>query len=281
MHARPASPADALSSRNWPRGRRAGQYVGLPPRQSRTAPPEYSIMLHILPGGRVSTGRRASPAPRARALTGPPRQVRDRSTFYSELLSSDDEALMRRLITDVAIPPLLGVEAALAAYVAAADFSEPFNLARAVVAPVPAKAAAAAGRAAAAAGGAGAGGAGIMQAGGDKRGEAAMYADMLNSMPQFASFGKVRQALCAPAPLFLCAGTRPWAKCASVCGVKAGPSLQRTVSMCCAQHGIGSDLALKGDTVRDVPRAMCARASRAARARWTRTGVGGAVRCWT
>jgi hypothetical protein len=149
-----------------------------------------------------------APSPPVRFLS---RQVRDRSTFYAALLGSEDEALIRRLISDVSPPPLHGVEAALAQYAAAADFSAPFNLARAVVAPA---AKAPPGRPGAAGG---SGSVGIMhdvapgaaaadRAAGTrkgsgvegKRGEAAMYAELLNSMPQFAAFGKVRRRRAPP-----------------------------------------------------------------------------------
>ncbi|KAJ1483142.1 hypothetical protein T484DRAFT_1801590, partial [Baffinella frigidus] len=64
--------------------------------------------------------------------------VRDRSTFYGAVLASDSEPLLKKYIIDVNPMKLAGVEKALSEYREGADFSAPFNFARAVVAPLPA-----------------------------------------------------------------------------------------------------------------------------------------------
>eukprot|EP00285_Hemiselmis_virescens_P012304 CAMPEP_0173381208 /NCGR_PEP_ID=MMETSP1356-20130122/3642_1 /TAXON_ID=77927 ORGANISM="Hemiselmis virescens, Strain PCC157" /NCGR_SAMPLE_ID=MMETSP1356 /ASSEMBLY_ACC=CAM_ASM_000847 /LENGTH=609 /DNA_ID=CAMNT_0014334967 /DNA_START=27 /DNA_END=1852 /DNA_ORIENTATION=- len=63
-------------------------------------------------------------------------EVRDRSTFYASVLSSGDDALIRKFVIDVTPMPLSGVEKALLEYKEQANFSEPFNFAKAVIAPI-------------------------------------------------------------------------------------------------------------------------------------------------
>ena len=63
-------------------------------------------------------------------------EVRDRSTFYAAVLSSGDDAMIKKFVTDVSPMPLSGVEKTVGEYKEAGDFSEPFNFAKAVIAPI-------------------------------------------------------------------------------------------------------------------------------------------------
>lgn len=63
-------------------------------------------------------------------------EVRDRSTFYAAVLSSGDDAMIKKFVTDVSPMPLSGVEKTVGEYKEAGDFSQPFNFAKAVIAPI-------------------------------------------------------------------------------------------------------------------------------------------------
>mmetsp|Transcript_10309 Transcript_10309/g.24194 ORF Transcript_10309/g.24194 Transcript_10309/m.24194 type:complete len:892 (-) Transcript_10309:115-2790(-) len=114
-------------------------------------------------------------------------EVRDRSTFYGALLQSESEPLMKKLITDVNPMTLDGVEKMLGEYNEAADFSTPFNFAKAVLTPVhipPSEKQKQQKGGDIMASGASAGG-------GQKKKDGNMYGDLINGMPEFANLGQL------------------------------------------------------------------------------------------
>jgi coatomer subunit gamma len=123
-------------------------------------------------------------------------EVRDRATFYATVLSGESEPLIKKFIVEVSPLKLDGVEKQLRDYVEAADFSAPFNFAKAVMMPIPASVQKASAKAV---GGSSASG-DIAASPTKKKESATMYADLLNAIPEFAGLGPLFTSS-QPAPL--------------------------------------------------------------------------------
>ncbi len=115
-------------------------------------------------------------------------EVRDRATFYATILLGESEPLIKKMIVDVVPQKLDGVERHLSDYLAASDFSAPFNFAKAVAMPIPV----AVQKASAKAGGGGSSGGGgsvDIPSPSQKKDKGTVYADLLNAIPEFAGLG--------------------------------------------------------------------------------------------